>query len=111
MVDDGELAVGGVPIAAISTRKRKANTLSKANGSSQKTSSDESIINSMADAERVVLKEFGLIDVDVMYSKLKAYMREQNKLDTKTPFKNSLNLREEETVMKVAQYILEKWDN
>ena len=27
--------------------------------------SDESIINSVADAERVVLKEFGLIDVDV----------------------------------------------
>jgi hypothetical protein len=105
-----------VPIAAISTRKRKANTLSKANGSSQKTSggssqktsSDESIINSVADAERVVLKEFGLIDVDVMYSKLKAYMREHNKLDTKKPFKNSLNLCEEETVMKVAQYILEK---
>ena len=46
-----------------------------------------------------------------MYSKLKAYMREQNKLDTKKPFKNSLKLREEETVMKVAQYILEKWDN
>ena len=42
MVDDGELAVGGVPIAAISTRKRKANTLSKANGSSQKTSGGSS---------------------------------------------------------------------
>lgn len=108
MVDDGELAVGGVPIATISTRKRKANTLSKANGSSEKTSGDESIINSVANAERVVLKEFGLIDVDVMYSKLKAYMREQNKLDTKKPFKNSLKLREEETVIKVAQYILEK---
>ena len=42
MVDDGELAVGGVPIASNKeiTRKRKANTLSKANGSSQKTSSD-----------------------------------------------------------------------
>lgn len=115
MVADDDPVVHGVPILRISSRKRKATTLTKANVTSEKASTtslntirNESVIGSVADAEKMVLGEFGLNDVDVMYSKLKVYMREQNKLDTKKPFKNTLKLSEEEAVMKVAQYLVGK---